>query len=85
MAQFESLENLAETIENEGQAAVEQIEESVELHEEVDGDEDAEEVEDAAEPEEEEEEEKEAEFISALPKRPDHGIHDRAVCISVVP
>ena len=57
MAQFESLENLAETIENEGQAAVEQIEESVLLHEEVDGDEDAEEVEDAAEPEEEEEEE----------------------------
>jgi hypothetical protein len=45
MAQFESLENFVEIIENEGPTAVDQQEEIIELQEEVDGDEDAEEAE----------------------------------------
>jgi hypothetical protein len=45
MAQFESLENFVEIIENEGPTAVDQQEETNELQEEVDGDEDAEEAE----------------------------------------
>lgn len=48
MAQFESLEILAETIENEGNLAVEQAEEILEPTEE-EGDEDTEEVEPAEE------------------------------------
>lgn len=57
MAQFESLENLAETIEKEGNLAVDQSEETEVSLEEVDGDEDAEEVEPAEEEEDATEEE----------------------------
>jgi hypothetical protein len=45
MAQFESLENFAEIIENEGHAAPEQNEETVEFQDEVDGDDETEEAE----------------------------------------
>lgn len=51
MAQFESLENFAEIIENEGHAAPEQEEETVDLQEDVDGEDESEETE--AETEEE--------------------------------
>lgn len=57
MAQFESLENHAETIENEVNLAVDQSEETVESTEEVDGDDEADEVEPAEEEEEATEEE----------------------------
>jgi len=60
MAQFDSLENHAETIENEGHVATEQVEETVDLQDE-EADEEGTDEEEVVEPsEEEEEEEKEA-------------------------
>ena len=59
MAQFESLENHAETIENEGTVATEQFEETVDLQEEESDEEGTDEGEEV-EPSEEEEAEKEA-------------------------
>jgi hypothetical protein len=58
MAQFESLENFAEIIENEGHTAPEQEEETA--HIEVDGDDESEEESEEAETEEGTEDETEA-------------------------
>jgi len=64
MAQFESLENFAEIIENEGHTAQAHEEEKVEPHDEVDGDDeteaDGDDETEADEAAEETEEEKEA-------------------------
>ncbi len=57
MAQFESLENHAEIIENEAAIAAEQVEETLENGEEVDGDDEVDSEEEAEETEATEEEE----------------------------